>query len=31
VLRIGLAFLLEDYEANGKESVLDRALAALNT
>ena len=28
--RIGVNFLLEDYKANGKESILTKVLAALN-
>ena len=28
--RIGVNFLLEDYKANGKESILAKVLAALN-
>jgi hypothetical protein len=28
--RIGVNFLLEDYKANGKESILAKVLTALN-
>lgn len=31
LLRIGLVFLLDDYKENGKESVLDRVITALNS